>query len=210
MERICNIEDAKQIMGLNFIGPKELGAIHGKLPVQVPAEIPLIPYTVKEFEEYASDYLLILGVEKLASGLPLNILSLRQLYGTDPDLSEPCFYNQDWYLKEDFCRLTLCNKWFLIKKEVIPSTRTVMPDEILKTQIHFPKAVLCAYAFFAFYFVGNEFLWYHDFIWCSDFDHNGDRIYAGKYHDVDGINRNGFSIHRHLALRECYGAINIV
>jgi hypothetical protein len=30
---------------------------------------------------------------------------------------------------------------------------------------------------------------------------------VGKCHDVDGINKNGFSIHRHLALRKCYGAV---
>lgn len=47
-------------------------------------------------------------------------------------------------------------------------------------------------------------LWYHDFVWCEDLDHNGDRIYVAKYHDVDVINKNGFRIHRHLALRPCY------
>ena len=30
----------------------------------------------------------------------------------------------------------------------------------------------------------------------------------GKYHDVDGVNKNGFSIHRHLSLRPCYGCID--
>lgn len=52
-------------------------------------------------------------------------------------------------------------------------------------------------------------LWKHDFVWCSDMDHNGDRIYVGKYHDISGVNKNGFSIHRHLALRECYASINL-
>lgn len=65
---------------------------------------------------------------------------------------------------------------------------------------------MCLY-FFAYYHVRKELLWYHDFIWCHDIDHNGDRIYIGKYHDVDGVNKNGFSIHRHLALRNCYAAI---
>lgn len=54
----------------------------------------------------------------------------------------------------------------------------------------------------------GEKLWYHDFVWCSDVDHNGDRIYVGKYNDIDGVNKDGFSIHRHLALRLCYGCID--
>ena len=60
------------------------------------------------------------------------------------------------------------------------------------------------------YFARKEYLWWHDFVWCSDVDHNGDRIYVGKYHDIDGVNKNGFSIHRHLALRPCYGSVDYI
>ena len=62
---------------------------------------------------------------------------------------------------------------------------------------------------FAYFYTNRKILWPYDFIWCSDFDHNGDRIYVGKYHDIDGVNKDGFSIHRHLALRICYASINI-
>lgn len=55
-------------------------------------------------------------------------------------------------------------------------------------------------------FSHDQYLLYHDFVWCVDVDHNGDRIYVGKYHDIDGINKNVFSIHRHLALRQCYAS----
>ena len=79
--------------------------------------------------------------------------------------------------------------------------------ELLNENINFPTAILCVYTFFAYYYARKELLWHHDFVWCSDTDHNGDRIYVGKYHDVDEVNKNGFSIHRHLALRNCYGAI---
>ena len=83
------------------------------------------------------------------------------------------------------------------------------PTELLKEHISFPSAILCVYTFFAYYYAQKGLLWYHDFIWCSDTDHNGDRIYVGKYHDVDGVNKNGFSIHRHLALRNCYASITL-
>lgn len=93
------------------------------------------------------------------------------------------------------------------KKNVIESSRAVQPLELLNENINFPTAILCVYTFFAYYYARKELLWHHDFVWCSDTDHNGDRIYVGKYHDVDEVNKNGFSIHRHLALRNCYGAI---
>ena len=88
-------------------------------------------------------------------------------------------------------------------EENIRRTEQLMAQDFL-----FPTAILCAYTFFVYYFLTGEHLWYHDFVWCSDADHNGDRIYVGKYHDVDGVNKNGFSVHRHLALRNCYAAVN--
>jgi hypothetical protein len=126
----------------------------------------------------------------------------------NPEIQEPCFYNQDWYLKEDFIQSTLENRWYLLKKNVIEESRAVLPDVLLKQKMSFPSAILCTYTFFAYYYAAGELLWYHDFVWCSDTDHNGDRIYVGKYHDIDDVNKNGFSIHRHLALRNCYAAIN--
>ena len=110
-------------------------------------------------------------------------------------------------MNEKFIHDTLDLRWYLLKKDAIESSRAVQPSELLKERINFPRAILCVYTFFFFYYVRKELLWYHDFIWCHDIDHNGDRIYIGKYHDVDGVNKNGFSIHRHLALRNCYAAI---
>ena len=97
--------------------------------------------------------------------------------------------------------------WFLIRKNVYEDSRAVQPAELMK-EYAFPSAIRCTYAFFAAWFTAGIRLWEHDFVWCSDTDHNGDRIYVGKYHDIDGVNKNGFSIHRHLALRPCYGCID--
>jgi hypothetical protein len=111
-------------------------------------------------------------------------------------------------MKEDFMDLTLEERWYLIKKAVFEESRALMPGDLSKQGFVFPSAILCCYTFFAYFYARNEYLWWHDFVWCSDLDHNGDRIYVGKYHDIDGVNKNGFSIHRHLALRPCYASIN--
>ena len=135
------------------------------------------------------------------------VRNLKQRFGKDPEESEPCFYNQDWYDKEDFIDVPMKDGWFLIRRNVYEESRAVQPAELMK-EYRFPQAVTCTYAFFAAWFTLGLKLWIHDFVWCSDTDHNGDRIYVGKYHDVDGVNKNGFSIHRHLALRPCYGCID--
>ncbi len=140
-------------------------------------------------------------------GQDLSIRFMRDKFGIDPDVYTPCFYNQDWYMQENFINTTLENKWYLIKKDVFENARAIQPIELIKKGINFPSAILSTYTFFAYYFCYEEFLWKHDFLWCSDLDHNEDRVYVGKYEDVDGINKNGFSIHRHLALRPCYSAI---
>ncbi len=205
MERIVTVEEAKRIMGQNFIGPNELN-VGRLLPLQVNI-VPDIPFTAEDLESKKDDYLLILGVSTMLDGKPLTIRNLLEVYGKDPGVSEPCFYNQDWYLKEDFIDVQMPEGWFLIRKKVFEDSRAVMPDELEKKH-SFPLAVRCVYSFFAAWFCLDEKLWWHDFVWCCDRDHNGDRIYVGKYHDVDGVNKNGFSIHRHLALRPCYGAID--
>ena len=189
----------------NIIGPEALRAA-AALDLQVPPQVPPIPFPPEELAAKQADYLLILGLSRFADGTPVTVRTLRARFGMDPAVSEPCFYNQDWYEKEAFIDRPMEEGWFLIRRRVWDDSRAVQPAELMKTH-DFPTAVRCAYAFFAAWFTRGERLWEHDFVWCSDTDHNGDRIYVGKYEDVDGVNKNGFSVHRHLALRPCYGCL---
>lgn len=202
-----DLSAAKQLFGANFIGKDELTPFFkamgfGETGIQ---ESP-IEFRDSDLQKAASEgFILIYGVGRI-NGQEITLRFLRDKFGVNPDVSEPCLYNQDWYLKEDFIDIALPPRWYLIKKEVFEDSRAVMPDDLTRRGLHFPPAILCGYAFFAYYYARGEYLWWHDFVWCSDTDHNGDRIYVGKYHDIDGVNKNGFSIHRHLALRLCYGA----
>ena len=197
---------AKEIMGNNFIGIDELGQIE-ELEFHIPSIIPPIPFSSKELEDKNEDYMLILGLERFVDGSPVNIKNMISIFGKDPEISEPCFYNQDWYDKESFVETPMKTGWFMVRKSVYEESRALPPEDLMK-QYSFPSAIRCAYAFFVSWKARGMKLWYHDFVWCSDTDHNGDRVYVGKYHDVDGINKNGFSIHRHLALRPCYGCVD--
>ncbi len=192
-------------MGRNFIGSEELNALLCKMAIApLRGGGPVVNYSDEQLKKVSREYILVLGTDMF------NIINFRDFFGVDPNISEPCFYNQDWYLSEEFIYRKLENRWYLIKKDVFEDTRALMPLEIMQKGVKFPSAILCVYTFFAYYFAYDQMLWYHDFIWCEDVDHNGDRIYVGKYHDVDGVNKNGFNIHRHLALRLCYSSISIL
>lgn len=128
----------------------------------------------------------------------------------NPDIYQPCFYNQDWYINESFIDKSFKLGWYLVRKKSEDNSRGVDPDILVKHNVNFPSAILCCYTFFSTWFARGKKLWEYDFVWCSDTDHNNDRIYVGKYTDIDGINKPGFSIHRHLALRPCYTAIDFI
>lgn len=202
---IINTSIAKQIMGSNFIGVEELKTIT-MLNFQID-RIPDIPYSIDELTKKKDTYLLILGVSHFHDGTSVTIRNLRKVFGCEPAETEPCFYNQDWYDQESFIDIPMEDRWFLIRKNVFEDSRAVQPNELVEKYV-FPSAITCTYSFFVTWLTLEYKLWYHDFVWCNDVDHNGDRIYVGKYNDVDGVNRNGFSIHRHLNLRQCYGCID--
>ena len=193
------------VVDIQTIGPEELRNIQA-LNLKIPEKVPEIPFTEEELKAKENDYLLVFGVSVFNDGTPVTIRNLKRRFGKDPEISEPCFYNQDWYDKEHFIDIPMEDGWFFIRKNVYEDSRAVQPAELMKEHA-FPSAITCTYAFFAAWYVCGIRLWEHDFVWCRDTDHNGDRIYVGKYHDIDGVNKNGFSIHRHLALRPCYGCI---
>lgn len=205
------LKELQELFGTNFIGPEQVNYLLAtmKLPNVLDEDIPEMNYPKDILKSKANDYLLVMGYPGNKK-TPLSIIQFRDSFGVDPEKSEPCLYNQDWYMSEDFVKVTLEKRWYLIKKDVLEESRAVMPTGLLEKNIIFPSAILCTFAFFAYYFAYGHYLWFHDFVWCSDTDHNGDRIYVGKYNDVDGINKNGFSVHRHLALRQCYASVDCI
>ena len=197
-----DLQEAKKIMKKNFIGPEELNAISAQLGVSIPKRVPNIPFSEKLLKQVRKDAVLILGV-------PVSITSLRKHFGINPRKLDPCFYNQDWYVKEKFVNKKLKHGWYLVSKKVAKESRAKNPNVIkksIKSGQTFPTAVLCAFTFFVYNLhTKGSILWIHDFIWCIDRDKNGDQIYVGQYIDPIGLNKNGFNIHRHLSIRNTYG-----
>ena len=215
MESRPDLTRARELFGSAFLGPYELQAIATKIGVAPPGlggtPVPLIPFAEARLAALAPTHLLILGSTLSPVGEPLTINLMRRFWGVDPEERQPCFYNQDWYLNEGFAqRAGLENRWYILRRDVPDETRGRDPDELMlefAVDERHPTALLASYAFFAYsVHSGGERLWRHSFIWCSDTDHNGDRIYVGRYEDPDRVNRDGFNIHRHLRIRRAYGA----
>lgn len=214
MERNTSIESARRIMGDNFLGPDELSSIANDLMISKIKDnsdiIRPIQFSEETLSRHAKDYALIMAVPYLKDNEPITINRLRNIFGLDPDRQEPCFYNQDWYLHETFAETkSLTPGWYLLSTSIKTESRG-KPPEILMSMIpkscQLPSAILCTYAFFCYYLhTGGTMLWKNDYVWCSDFDHNGDRIYVGRYNDPEKKNKNGFSVHRHLTIRNLYG-----
>ena len=207
------LREAKKIMGVNFIGPEEFFKISESFKISVPQKnIPTIFLDRDYLKRISEGYILILGLSEDLEGRPLTINRMHKIFGSEPKKSEPCFYNQDWYLKEKFAKDEILKfKWYIIKKSVDKKTKGKNPEKIrknFKEKENFPSAVLATFVFFAYYLCNHKILWKNDFIWCKDKDSNGDRIYVGRYEDSKEINKNGFNIHRHLSIRSCHGVVS--
>ncbi len=207
---------ARNLFGGDFLGADELALVSAQIGIKPCLEGQPIPARYLDAARSApGQFLLILGASTMSDGTPLTICSLRNQFGTDPGVSEPCFYNQDWYISEYFARkVQLEDRWYLIRKEVDPTSRGKTLEQWtdqLELGTGLPTAVLCAYVFFVYYIHSKGIkLWEQDYIWCSDLDHQGDRVYVGRYVDPLHLNKNGFSVHRHLQIRENHGISKII
>ena len=199
---------AKQIMNENFIGYEELLAISEKLNISISKDWidskSKIPFEEKYLRSVSKSHLLILFIPYNKNNEFITLIKLRNFFGLDPEIKQPCFYNQDWYINEPFAKFCFKQEqWFCIRKEVLTESR----GKVVKEDKNLPHALICAYTFFAAYFITNKYLWKNDYIWCKDLDSNGDRIYVGRYLDPNAKAKNGFSIHRHLSISRIYGSI---
>ena len=212
-----DFSEIKKIMGFNFIGPEELEKISSSLktipPTNFGEPIPKIPFTIEQLKLIANTHVLFFGIPFHQNNEPVTINSLRNLFGTNPEIKEPCFYNQDWYLNEAFANTSFEPKWYLLSKKIKDASRGKEIDKQSETinSLCLPSAVICVYFFFLNYFhSGNEIIFEYDYTWNSDLDANGDRIFIGKYKDPLGLNKNGIEIHRHLSIKPNYGTIDFI
>ncbi len=216
MERVTTLEEAYNILGENMIGLKEIKNIQHlqsffnftNLSEEI---VQLIPFSKDELFQKKSSHLLILVIPEHSSKEKLNFQHFRDFFGFDPEIKEPCFYNQDWYVNENFyLKSSLKFEWLFVEKKISENSRGVEPSTLDQSEFRLHSALTFTYIFFIYYLTKNNILWENDYVWCSDFDTNQDQIYVGRYIDPNKINKNGFSIHRHLKIKNNYGISKII
>ena len=199
------IEEIKGMFGKSFIGTTELSKINNSFTIQIPERIPEISFEKSSLEAKKNTHLLLFCPSHFSDGTPITIKTIREKI--EKLAGKPCFYNQDWYLNEQFINKPLEIKWLLVSKSILDESRAMPADKVVSTY-RLNSAVELTFAFFANYFVNDgEKLWNNDYVWCSDVDDKGDQIYVGRYTDASGLNADGFEIHRHLRIKQNYGVV---
>ena len=210
MERDKKYVEIKSIFKNNFIGIDEIKTLGSQtqfLSVDNLESTP-IPFSIELLREKCSDYILFYYHPFMVDNSRFTINNLKRHF-EKVKYSEVVFYNQDWYENEDFANQSVQKEgWYLLKKSVIESSRGISPN-FNESVISYPSAILCTYLFFLNYLVNSTILWELDYVWCSDFDSHGDNVYIGRYKDINKINKDGFSIHRHLKIKSNYGIIDM-
>tara|TARA_B100001559_G_C16379016_1_gene565686 strand:+ start:12 stop:644 length:633 start_codon:yes stop_codon:yes gene_type:complete len=194
-------KQAIKLFGKNIIGPNEFKSF----PISFKFQNTISEIDINIDNLDCSKYILIFGPNLMSDGSRLNINKMLSIFGKKASKDQIAFYNQDWYLSEEFANNGLEDKWYLVQKEIVNDSRGLTPP--YKFQDDLPSAILCTFLFFSWWLKTKEILWEHDYVWCSDLDNQGDQIYIGKYRDLNNHERSGYSIHRHLSIKKNYGCI---
>jgi len=190
----------KKKLGKNFIGPEEINLSCGDFLHFSEEEYIRIPFSL---DEISTNELLILTKSTLKNKKLLSIANFKDAFEKSPHCDKVVFYNQDWYLNEKFYNENgLKLEWKVIPLKLDNENRGIMPNH--EVEANLPSAVLLVYTFFIFALFNGDFLWPHDYLWCSDVDNENDKIYVGRYYDVKGLAKPGFSIHRLLSIKNNY------
>lgn len=147
--------------------------------------------------------------------MSVTLLDLFDLFGVADSDERPGFYNQDWWQAEPFATRPVRAGYIghgPIKMEYKePHVAGMMMSvtygigEIPDPE-GLPNAAEVALHFFRAWHrsADDPRPWSDRFVWTSDNDRNGDRIYVGGY---DLGRRPGFQVHRHLTIRDQHVAV---
>ena len=150
-----SIEQAKEILGEDVLGPEAVEATFGFSP----EDIPPIPFSVQELERAKElNQFLELRVDKTADGEPLDMVKMHGLLQPEFTAANQGkilnSYGQDnsWYRNEDFLKDVPRASWVLVSKDVIPSSlsknflqQTEVIANYLKTDIFKDQEIPEAY-----------------------------------------------------------------
>jgi hypothetical protein len=123
----------------------------------------------------------------------LNILTLRQLLGTDP-AKPPSFFDHPWYLEEPFATVNCAPGWHILHMNVLPESIS-QPVNYLSSLpaggMELPSAIEVILMLFLHFIGTGEQLLQKKHTWCRD------EASMDRFVTVGAFGRNGLFISGH-------------
>jgi len=125
LETGVSIEQAKEILGQDALGPEAIETTFGFSPEDVPP----IPFSVQELERAKElNQFLELRIDKTADGQPLSMVKMHELLqpeftaGNKGKILNNYGQAGSWYKNENFLKDVPRASWVLVSKDVIPNS----------------------------------------------------------------------------------------
>jgi hypothetical protein len=116
-EREITEQHAREIMGRNFLGTKEVEEHFGELSLEQEEALSIIPFSKETLESCKDTHILV-------ADIGLSIMDLKKL-----EKCKGLFYNQTWYKNEPFAKHTDQPSWRLIRKTSVENSFDKTWDE---------------------------------------------------------------------------------
>jgi hypothetical protein len=131
----------------------------------------------------------------------LNILGLRKIRGTTPT-AQPAFFDDSWYLNEDFARQDCPPGWHFLHENVIPDSvsKPVNYLSSVRTKmLELPWAIEIALMLFLHYSGTGVQLLHKKHTWCRD------QASLNRFVTLGAFGKNGLFISSHAGNYESRG-----
>ncbi len=167
-----NEKRAREIMGINFFGPREANEHFGVTPTrQQRATLSEIPFSEEALKASRDTHVLV-------AVFPLSILEIRG------KVDSKLFYDQSWYNKESFAKERGEVSWQLVRKTPVPNSTSKNWQEqqvLLSKDDEVPTAQVMVYAVIGYFLATGERLLENDHVRTSSLDLDGDRVVVGDF-----------------------------
>jgi hypothetical protein len=177
-EREMTEQYAREIMGRNFLGTKEVEEYFGELSPEQKEALSIIPFSKETLEECKDTHILV-------ADIGFSIMDLKKL-----KKCKGLFLDQTWYENESFANLTQQPSWRLIRKTPVENSLNKTWKEqqpLLNSQTdEIPLARQVIYTTILHFLATGERLFETGHVRTNNVYSSGRRVYIG-YFDEGGF-----------------------
>jgi hypothetical protein len=176
---------AEEIMGGNCLGVDAVQQAFGvRLTEQEQKKIERVPFSESTLRERRNSHILLLGIARDASGQPLTIQRLREMF---PAGGQPRFrsYPRPGEIRDAYATTETPDlRWYLIARNLRRDSRSKpywQQEQFLKANEYRERAVVYVYMMFLVYKARGERLFPDDLVWCKSAGSDGAPVAAGYF-----------------------------